>query len=382
MDKFKKASSSKINNLLRGGVALGSVYLFLVSIGLMGAAFSGFGEGFARNLIQITSNPLIGLFIGILATSLVQSSSTVTSITVGMVSSGVLTISNAIPVVMGANIGTTITCFIVALAHFSRKEEFRRAISGASVLVFFSIFSVLIFLPLEIWTGFLHKTAAWMVNIFEGFGGVTFISPLEAATKPVVALIENFLTGLSFLSLKITYFFMLALALTVMFISLYLVVKNMRLLIVGKVESVINNVFGSGVVVAVFFGFIATAAVQSSSVTTSLMIPFVAAGIVGVKTVFPMFLGAKLGTTTTTILASFATGDIAAITVAFVHFLFSIAGVFILYPVKIVREGSVRLAQGLGNLTYKRRRYAVFFALFLFFIIPGVLILIARLLNN
>ena len=72
------------------------LYIFLVSIGLMGATFKGFGKGLAENLIRTTSNPFVGLFIGILATSLVQSSSTTTSIVVGIVGAEALTVSNAI----------------------------------------------------------------------------------------------------------------------------------------------------------------------------------------------------------------------------------------------------------------------------------------------
>ncbi len=108
------------------------LYLFLVSISLMGAAFKGFGKGFAENLIRTTSNPFIGLFIGILATSLVQSSSTTTSIVVGIVGAGGLTVGNAIPIIMGANIGTTVTNTLVSLGHVSRRDEFNRAISAAS----------------------------------------------------------------------------------------------------------------------------------------------------------------------------------------------------------------------------------------------------------
>ena len=67
------------------------LYLFLVSIALMGGAFKGVGKHFAEKLIETTSNPFVGLFIGILATGLVQSSSTVTSLVVGIVGAGGLT---------------------------------------------------------------------------------------------------------------------------------------------------------------------------------------------------------------------------------------------------------------------------------------------------
>lgn len=380
--KATTSAMGKAERIFKIFLVLASLYLFLTSVSLMGAAFGGFGEGFAKKLIQITSNPFVGLFIGVLATSLVQSSSTTTSIAVGMVSSGALTISNAIPIIMGANIGTTITCFVVSLAHFGRKEEFRRAISGAAVLVFFCIFCAFLLLPLEIGTGFLHKTSARLVDIFEGFGGITFVSPLEAVTKPAVAATESFLSRLPFLTVNLVYSIMLFLAVAILFLSLYFIVKIMRSMVVGRVEAVLNSVFNGGVAMVVFFGFITTAIVQSSSITTSLMIPFIAAGIIKIEKVFPMFLGAKLGSTSTTILASFATGSSAAITVAFVHLLFSLIGVFIIYPVKIMRNVSLRLAKGLGNLAYVRRRYAVIFVLSLFFILPGILIFVADWFNK
>ena len=101
------------------------LYLFFVSISLMSHAFKGFGSGFAERLIATTSNPFVGLFIGILATSIIQSSGTTTSMVVVLVASGTLSVRSAIPIVMGANIGTTVTCTLVALTHITRKEEFK-----------------------------------------------------------------------------------------------------------------------------------------------------------------------------------------------------------------------------------------------------------------
>lgn len=376
-----KPSLSKPHPYLKILAVIALVYLFLVSIGLMGTAFKGFGENFAQNLIETTANPFIGLFIGILATSLVQSSSTTTAITVGMVSSGVLTVGNAIPIVMGANIGTTVTNLIVSLAHIGRREEFRRAISGAAVHDFFNVICVAILLPLQLWTGFLEKAAVWMTAVFEGIGGFTFTSPLKMLTKPAVISLEDFLQSISFFSARAGYLAMLFLSLFILFFSLVFIVKIMRSLIVEKAEQVLNNVFGKSALLAIFAGFIFTSIVQSSSITTSLLIPLVAAGILTVKTIFPITLGANLGTTTTTILASFATGNIAAITIAFVHFLFNLLGILIIYPFKVIRNIPISLAQGFGNLAYKKRRYAIIFILTLFFIIPGVLIFVSKLIK-
>ena len=175
--------------LLKVAAVIGLLYFFLVSIGLMGAAFKGFGKGFAHALIETTSNPFIGLFIGIFATSIVQSSSTTTSIVVGMVASEVLTIPNAIPIIMGANIGTTVTNTLVSLGHVSRRDEFRRAIAAATVHDFFNLICVAVLFPIELATGYLEKSATHLEKLFEGAGGITLVNPVKKATEPTVHLL-------------------------------------------------------------------------------------------------------------------------------------------------------------------------------------------------
>ena len=114
-------------------VILVLVYCFLLSISLMQSAFRLFGEGFADRLFSLASNKFVGLFIGILTTAIVQSSSFTTSVVVGLVGGGVLEIGLAVPIIMGANIGTSVTNTLVAHGHITRKEEFRRAAEGALI---------------------------------------------------------------------------------------------------------------------------------------------------------------------------------------------------------------------------------------------------------
>ncbi|MBD3246771.1 MAG: hypothetical protein GF333_07150 [Candidatus Omnitrophica bacterium] len=367
----------RTNSILRILSVVFFLYLFLVSIGLMGEAFKGFGRDFAQRLIATTSNPFVGLFIGILTTSLVQSSSTTTCIVVGMVSSGVLTVPNAVPIVLGANVGTTVTNTLVSLGHISRREEFKRAVSGSTVHDFFNLMCVAIILPLELLTGFLSTAAVSMTKIFANFGGFQFTSPLKAVTEPgidqCVALIKSFP-----LTAPLTSLLLLAISCVFLFLSLYFIVKNMRGLVVDRVEILLNNVVGRHGLLAIFAGMIFTAVIQSSSITTSLMIPLVASGILTVETIFPITMGANIGTTVTSMLAAFATGNPAAISVAFSHFLFNLIGVTVLYPIRILRTVPVRMALHLGNLAYRRRRYVPIYVLTLFFLIPALLIFISR----
>ena len=360
------------------------LYLFLLSIGLMGAAFKGFGKDFAENLIQTTSNPFVGLLIGILATSIVQSSSTTTSVVVGVVGSGGLTVANAIPIVMGANIGTTVTNTLVSLGHVGRRKEFGKAIGAASIHDFFNLICVAIMFPLELLTralwgaGFLEKSATWLRSAFQNVGGVKFTSPIKMIVQPVVKAIQSVAGGL-FDSETGAYVFMLVLSAIILFFALYFIVKVMKSLVVERAEIVLNNVISRNGHLALLAGLLFTIMVQSSSITTSLLIPMVAAGILTVESVFPITMGANIGTTTTAILASFATGNIAAITIAFVHFLFNVIGVVCIYPIPLFRKIPIKLALTFGVIASKKRHYAFIYVLVVFFVLPSLLIFLSKL---
>ncbi len=355
------------------------LYLFLVSIGLMGAAFKGFGKDFAVALISTTSNPFIALFIGVFCTSLVQSSSTTTSIVVGMVGSGVLTVGNAIPIIMGANIGTAVTNTMVALGHVGRREEFKRAIAGATVHDFFNLLCVAILFPLELMFGFLQKTAMWLSAIFVGVeSGGTFNSPVKAVTKPLINLVKHLFIDTFQIEHTLAYILMLVLALTVIFIALYFIVKIMKSMIMGKAEMVFDNVLGQNALIAFGAGLLFTIVVQSSSITTSLMVPMVAAGMVQLEMLLPIVLGANIGTTITALLASLAVGNVAAISIAFVHILFNFIGVVFISQVSLFRQIPLKLARGLGELAYHKRRYAFVYVIGLYFIVPATLIFVSK----
>ena len=179
------------------------MYLFFLSLQMMGDGMKMFGKGFSKTLIETTSNPFIGLFIGILATSLMQSSSSTTSMVVAMIAGGAFgtdyakSIELAIPLIMGANIGTSITNTIASLPQIKRDNEFKRAFAAATVHDFFNILSVIVIFPLQLATNFLGIMAKELAEIFQGVGGLTFLSPVKLITKPVAVLVENGLSSFS-----------------------------------------------------------------------------------------------------------------------------------------------------------------------------------------
>ena len=367
-------SDGPLRTILRVLAVAAALYVFLVSVNLLGSGFKMFGAGFAERLIATTSNPLVGLFIGILATSIVQSSSMTTSMTVGFVASGVLTIENAVPIIMGANIGTTVTCAIVSMGHIGRKEEFRRAFAAASVHDFFNIFSVVILLPLELATGFLSKSARALAKLLVGGEAISFASPVKTLVNPAVKSVIRVVEGLTSTQTAIV---IVLLALALLFGSLYVIVRRTKALALGRAEVVIDRFMGRSGIAGMGVGAGITAIIQSSSVTTSLLVPLAGAGIVKLEKIFPVTLGANLGTTVTALLASLA-GDSRGLTIALVHLLFNIAGILIIYPVRGVRNIPLRLARGLADAAVRSRRNAVLFVIGLFYVLPGLLILIDR----
>jgi sodium-dependent phosphate cotransporter len=155
----------------------------------------------------------------------------------------------------------------------------------------------------------------------------------------------------------------------------------MKSLVVKRAEIILDNVINKSKLLGLFTGLIFTIVVQSSSVTTSLLVPLVAAGILTVEGAFPITIGANIGTTTTAILASFATGNISAVVIAFVHFLFNLIGTIFIYPIWFCRMVPIYLAKALGDLAAEKRRYAVVYVLSVFFLVPAFLILISKLFN-
>ncbi len=350
------------------------LYVFLYSIELLGSTFKLMGKGFAVGLIKTTSNPFTGLLIGVLATSLVQSSSTVTSIVVGLVAGGGLSVPGAIPIVMGANIGTSVTNTIVSLGHMARPQEFQRAFSGATVHDFFNLLAVTLFLPLEIFTHFIERSSQWAERFLVGQSGVSFHSPLKLVVKPLAKATQDLLRHLT-QSDSLAAVILVILSLILLFLSLHFLVKLMRRLILGRVELLMHRFVFRNAAAGILAGTLITVLVQSSSVTTSLLVPLMAAGFATVEQIFPVVLGANVGTTVTALLASLVTGSPAALVVALSHLFFNVYGILVLYPLRRIPIGAAKL---LGRLSVRSKGYAVAYVLLVFFIVPLALIFLTR----
>jgi len=175
--------------------ALLCLYIFLVGLSLMGGSFKVLGGRGASSLFSAVDNPISGLMTGILATVLVQSSSTSTSIVVAMVGEGALTVKMGIPIIMGANIGTTVTNSIVSMGQSGDKLMLQRAFAGATVHDMFNMLTVATLLPIEAIIAAIQGDGGplyWISHaITEGLmggegGDKLFKSPVKVLAAPIV----------------------------------------------------------------------------------------------------------------------------------------------------------------------------------------------------
>ncbi len=370
--------------LARFLLLLAVLFLFFVSISLMGGALKALTKSTVLQLLkQATEHPVVGLLMGILATSIIQSSSTTTSVVVGFTASGTLSLAAAIPMIMGANIGTTVTNTLVSFAQVRRHDAFERALAAGTVHDFFNILATAILFPLEISTHILQRSATWLEGhvIGASFGKV---GGLKALIHPIVHQTMELLQ-VPWISL--------VLALILLFVSLTLMVKIMRSIFVKRMARTLDRVLFRNDGTAFFLGLIFTVLVQSSSVTTSLIVPIVGAGLLTVRQIFPYTLGANVGTTVTAFLAALAaassvmlTGDAsvdqaamaaanAGVTVAIVHLLFNVFGILLIYPINFI---PIWLATKLAKyMTVSRRRVVLFvFVYFGIYLAPLAILLL------
>lgn len=359
----KSASSDNTVLVLRLLGVLALLYLFVLAITLLGASFKLAGKGFAEQIFGAASNPIVSLCIGVLATTIIQSSSTTTSLIVALVASGSLDVQNAVPMVMGANIGTSVTNTLVSLAHISRGDEFKRAFAGSTVHDFFNICAVTVLLPLEVFFGVISRSAYFVEQLFEGFGGLKFSSPIKAVTKPVAKEIIHFLDDSAWLTAII--------AAVLTFVALRYIVLLLKKLVLVRVEKFFQRFIFRTPALGFFVGIVLTVLVQSSSITTSLVVPLLGAGVLNIHQVFPYMLGANIGTTVTAFLASFVTGSAAAVSVAFAHLIFNIYGSSIFWPLKRI---PISMSLKLSALTQRSRIIPVAYILVAFFLLPGTIL--------
>jgi sodium-dependent phosphate cotransporter len=353
------------------------LWVLLLGVGLVGAGFkwvSGGADG-AERIFAFATNPLVGVIVGVLATSLVQSSSTVTSVIVGLVAGG-MPVSLAVPMIMGANMGTTITNTIVSLGNSARGNEFERSFSAATIHDFLNLYSILIFLPVEAVFHPMERLAGKMAALFTGgaTASTNNFDVIGMTTKPVIGAIRS---GLEFLPGPTGGIVMIVGGIALIVLAVVRLGDLLRGAMGDSAGNILERALGRGSALAVLSGMVVTVLVQSSSTTTSLLVPLAGAGIVTLRQVYPFTMGANIGTCVTALLAATSVeGEVRvfALQIALVHLLYNAGGMAIFLGVPFLKELPLRSAAWLGARTRRNRRFAVGYVLAVFFLLPGLVL--------
>jgi sodium-dependent phosphate cotransporter len=290
-----------------------------------------------------------------------------------MVSSGSLTIASSIPMIMGANIGTTVTNTIVSVGHINKGTEFKRAFAASTVHDFFNIMAVAIVFPIEMIFHPLQKTSEWFA--LKMFGKIENIEVLQAKS-PIKLAVKS---GSKFIQ-KFTFdndIFYLVLSVFITFLMLYSIVKLLKSLVLKKIEGFFDQYIFNTALKAMIFGVIITIMVQSSSITTSLVVPLAGAGVLTLRQIFPFTLGANIGTTVTALLAAI-TGTVSALVAAFSHLLFNITGIILIYCIPVLRNIPLKCAEIISEQAVTKKYLPLLYLFFIFVLVPLCIIYFGR----
>ncbi|MBK1736078.1 sodium:phosphate symporter [Halorhodospira abdelmalekii] len=363
------------------------LYLFLAALNAMGSGLGTFGaeSDFLIRAFEYGENPFVAFLGAVFVTAIVQSSSFTSALIVTLVATGEMSLGTAVFAIMGANIGTSVTALIVALANLRIRRTFRRSFTAALLHDFFNIFTVAVIFPLE-----------WISSVFneEGRGLVTQAAaglaqalglpevarpdnPVRILTSPIVNALDG-IGGWLMPSTLAQGLLVAFLGLLLMLASLLLMVRNLRGALLHYMDSLFRSYFFRTDLRAYCIGLLATVGVQSSTITTSLMVPLAGAGVVPMKRVFPFMIGSNLGTTVTSVLAATANPAAAALTVAIFHVLFNLLGSVIWYPLRAL---PIRAANWYGRLAGRSTIYAFLFLFLLFLVLPLTGLLLTELLG-
>ncbi|KAF0720204.1 Aste57867_473 [Aphanomyces stellatus] len=379
-------------------LAMLSLYEFMCAVKILGESFTLIFACNAQDAFVFASHPLAGLAVGIFATSLLHSSGTVTSVTVAAVAAKGLTVRNAVPIIMGANVGTCVTCIMVAFAQISKRDQFERAMAAATIHDMYNIWSVLVLFPLEL---ICHPLEALAHACVGGKATFAFDSPVDMVVAPFAKLIL-FVNQTELAQLAVGHLtcdaatsivqdglfrsqrhkaimsngaiggICLALGFVLLVGSLLLLVAMLTKLLRGTAQQYIRRALGYNGYLNVLFGTAITFCVHSSTIVTSTITPMAGLGVITLDQVYPLVIGANVGTTVTALLASWVTGVSDGVEIALVHFWFNIFGIFLFYPIPMTRYLVLHWAERVGYYSARWPVVALLFLLTVFVVVPGL----------
>lgn len=382
------------NDQVRVGLTLLiSIFFFIASLeGVKNGFKLIFAEWQTSILTMVTSDTaaITGLAVGMLCTALVQSSSAVVAGTMvsmaGMVAAG-LPLTDAVrfgvPMVFGANIGTTITNTIVAFGveRGMTMDEFKDTIPGVIVDDVYEALTITIFFTLELTTGFLSKLVLWLGHFYqnvlqlEGFFSSFENSIVDILVKePIIVPMKALLVDT--VGPKAAGVLMFVIWFAVIILSMSMITKGLERMIELEWEDKVKAAFEQPAR-GWFTGFMITLIVGSSSIGTSLVIPFLATKVVNLKKAYPYLVGCNMATAVDfSQIYGYMAGGLTGMVLGSAHILLNIIAMIIWFisPLRVV---PIAIAEWLGDKITHNQNAA--FALLvwvvgLFFVVPIIVI--------
>jgi len=215
-------------------------------------------------------------------------------------------------------------------------------------------------------------------SLFYGSGNASMsgFNFVKAATKPVVSTAKS---AVSSFGDQVGGILLIIAGIMLIFFSITMVGKLLKKLMVGKAKDIMHTAIGRGPISGILSGSLVTVLVQSSSTTTSLMVPLAGSGTFRLKQIYPFTLGANIGTCVTAVLAATAvTGNAeVALQIAFIHLTYNVLGVLFIYGLPLTRYLPVRAAERLGEVASENKMAALAYILGVFFVVPALCLAIS-----
>lgn len=430
MDNFQRLRHITLI-LLKLALLLFVIFMFICTLGLLADAFKligGRGIGDAVKNSRLIQNPISASIIGMVITLILQSSSTLISILVGMVAGRIITVHEAIPVMMGAEIGASFFNALISLGQSGNRDQFRRAFAAATMNDIFNFLSYLVILPLELTTGVIEKVSALFVEPLSGAKGSKF-DTLNIITDPllhrIIQLDEDAINEVSqnnraeytneSLILKciangtdqttvcpyehlfaystwsdaLIGIILLVISICLLIVCLVGIVRLLNSLLAGHIAIWVRRIIDRQLphpfgwltnYLVMLFGCFVVMIVQSSGVFRSALIPLVGIGVVPLERFYPLLLGANVGTTFTGVLAALSADPRRlreTMQIALCQTVYNLLSILFYYPVPLTRRIPITLAMRFGDLTAKYRWFALVYIFFVFFLMPASLLVLS-----
>lgn len=358
---------------------VGLIYLLICAVSIISRGFAGLGGDAAHTMFAFAAHPWVGLSVGVLGTVLIQSSTTTTAIAVTAVGSGALPVEGAIPIILGANVGTTVTTSLVALTFIGDRAAFRRALGASTVHDFYNWLALLIFFPIELVWHPLERVSDALTDALYGADWLpnpAHFNVVRAATRPVEHAV---IQATSHVSSTLGPLFTIVIGALLILVAVRYLGKPLKLLMVGRAREVLIKAVGRDQYLAMASGMGVTVVTQSSTITTSVLVPFAGTGILTPAQVYPVVVGSNLGTTFTVVFAAFAgVGPDARIGLqaAFVHLVYNVFAIVVIYVIPLLRPVPLFCAERLARAASTHRWILALCIGTAFLVLPALVIVL------